>query len=294
MIKEIKITKDIVVFYHGGCRDGFTAAWVAWKKLGDTADYIPLIWTNLKPEQIPNVSGKEVYFLDYTPLQKDLERVLKESKSTVIIDHHISKEELTKSVPGSVYDVFHSGAVLTWQYFHPNTLIPQICLYVEDGDLYNWKIPGSDKVLSYFDLKSKFDFDTWDRIASDLEKDSKRKEYEEKGEIILEYGEKVLDFIINDQVQLVNFEGYEVYAINAPRFFRSQLGNKLAEKKPPFAIVWSYTPYDISFSVRSVGDFDVIPVISKYGGGGHKRASNFRLPQGSPLPWRIIGKDDHK
>lgn len=286
-----QITKDIFVFYHGGCRDGFTAAWATWKKFGDTADYIPLIWTNLNSEQIPPVSEKEVYFLDYAPSREDLDRILKESKSVVIIDHHISKAELTKSVPGSVYDISHSGAFLAWKYFHPDTPVPQLCLYVEDSDLWNWKIPGSNKVLSYIDLKGEFDFKVWNSIASDLEIESKRKEYEEKGEIIVAFGNKIVDIIIEDQAQLVNFEGYEVYAVNAPRYFRSQIGNRLHEIKPPFGIIWNYTPDEISISLRAKkGDFNLVPLVSKYGGGGHKAAANFRLSLGSSLPWKVIKK----
>ena len=283
------ITKDIVVFYHGGCRDGFMAAWAAWKKLGDKADYVPLIWTDLNPNQIPSLPEKELYFLDYVPSEENLKRILKESKSVVIIDHHISKEKLTKSVSGSVYDISHSGAVLAWKYFHSDQPVPQICLYVEDGDLWNWKIPNSGKVLNYLDLKSEPDFKTWDSMTSDLENESKRKEYEEKGSVISNYVEKIVDIFIEDQAQLVNFEGYEVYAVNGPRYFRSEIGNKLYEKKPPFGIVWNYIPTEISISLRAKkGEFDLIPLAAKYGGGGHSAASNFRLPLGTPLPWKVI------
>ena len=33
--------KNIVIIYHTDCRDGFGAAWAAWKKFGDSATYIP-------------------------------------------------------------------------------------------------------------------------------------------------------------------------------------------------------------------------------------------------------------
>ncbi|OGN06088.1 MAG: hypothetical protein A2669_00990 [Candidatus Yanofskybacteria bacterium RIFCSPHIGHO2_01_FULL_48_25b] len=288
----MELKKDIIVFYHGRCRDGFTAAWAAWKKLGGSADYIPLEWTNLNPEQIPPVPGKEVYFLDYAPSQEDLDRVIKEAKSVVIIDHHLSKEEMVKNLPGSVYESNHSGAVLAWKYFHPDGTMPRLCLYVEDSDLWNWKIQDSNKVLSSIDLKDDTDFKVWDSIAKDLEDDAKRREYEKKGEIILEYAKKLIDEIIKAHAQLVNFEGHEVYAVNAPRMFRSEIGNKLATIKPPFGIVWNQTPTEISVSLRAIKDkFNLIPLAQKYGGGGHMGASNFRLPLDSPLPWKVITKN---
>src|SRR3989344_4801698 len=281
------MNKNTLVFYHGNCRDGFTAAWAAWKKLGDSADYIPMVYSRFSPDKLPDTSGKDVYFLDFTPEDADLFRTVSNSHSTIIIDHHESREESIKRVPNSVYDVSHSGAFLSWRYFHPDKKMPELCLYVEDSDLWKWQIPDSDKVLSYIDTVGKFEFEIWDSIALDLEQDEKRKEYAEKGGIIISFREKVIDIMIRDHAQLVNFEGYEVYSINAPRFFRSEVGDKLSAMKPPFAIVWSYTKDDISLSLRS-GGFDLIPLVAKFGGGGHKTSANFRLPLGTPLPWKIL------
>lgn len=281
--------KDIVVFYHGLCRDGFTAAWAAHKKFGDKAEYIPLIWSSLKLDQIPSVKDKDVYFLDFTPTEKELSRVLKESKSVTVIDHHISKEALIKTLPSSVYDVSHSGAVLAWKYFHPDTKVPELCLYVEDSDIWKWEMPDSKEILSYIELKREFDFKNWDSMAGDLENEEKKKEYVEKGKLLVAFKEKIVNEIIKEHFQLVNFEGYEIYAINAPRLFRSEIGAKLAEMKPPFGIVWSYTTDEISFSLRAIqDDFDLIPVVNKFGGGGHKQAVNFRLPLGASLPWKPV------
>jgi oligoribonuclease NrnB/cAMP/cGMP phosphodiesterase (DHH superfamily) len=286
--------KDIVVFYHGLCRDGFTAAWAAWKKFGDAADYIPVIWTN-QSEQIPLIKHKEVYFLDYCPLQERIDQVLKENKKVVVIDHHISREAVNKSVPGSVYDINHSGGFLAWKYFHPNIPVPQICLYTEDSDIWKWSISHSEDVLNYFELKAEFDFKVWDDLARDLENPDIRRQYEEKGAAISAARQKIVQKIIIDHAVLVEFEGYRVYAVNGPRYFRSEIGNVLAKKKSPFGIVWSYTPEEISISMRAIpGEFDLVPLAEKYGGGGHKGASNFRLPLGSHLPWKIIGKYNDK
>ena len=281
------MNKNTLVFYHGNCRDGFTAAWAAWKKLGDSADYIPMVYSRFSPDKLPDTSGKDVYFLDFTPEDADLFRTVSNSHSTIIIDHHESREESIKRVPNSVYDVSHSGAFLSWRYFHPDKKMPELWLYVEDSDLWKWQIPDSDKILSYIDTVGKFKFEIWDSIALDLEQDDKKKEYSEKGGLIISFREKVIDIMIRDHTQLVEFEGYEICAINAPRFFRSEIGDKLARTKPPFAIVWNYTPTDISVSLRST-EFDLIPIAAKFGGGGHKTAANFRLPLDAPLPWKKL------
>ena len=39
--------KNIVVLYHADCLDGFGAAYAAWEKFGDTAEYIPVQYLSL-------------------------------------------------------------------------------------------------------------------------------------------------------------------------------------------------------------------------------------------------------
>ena len=281
------MNKNTIIFYHGNCPDGFTAAWAAWKKLGDSADYVPIVW-NLIPGQIPEMKGKRVYFLDFTPREEDLSRVVEESDSVMVIDHHKTGEDQIRRMTGSVYDDSHSGAVLAWKYFHPGEKVPELSLYIEDGDTWRWQMSYALEVLSYIFMKGDFDFKLWDEIASDLEDKNRKKEYIEGGKLIVSFRERVIDKIIKDHAILVDFEGYEIYAINASRYFRSEVANKLAKMKPPFAICWSYTKTDISISLRSVEEFDLIPIVSKFGGGGHKSAVNIRLPFGAPLPWKII------
>lgn len=290
------ITKDVVVFYHGLCRDGFTAAWAAWKKFGDSADYVPVIWTN-QSEQIPAIKNKEIYFLDYCPSQEKLNQIVEENKSVCVIDHHVSRETVTKSLPGSVYDISHSGAVLAWNYFHPNVSLPQLCRYVEDSDLWKWEIAGSAEVLQGIDdiLEEKEGFQTWEEVMQQMETESGRDKYSQIGKLIIRNETNLMDQIVEQNLQLVEFEGFQVYAVNAPRHFRSVLGNRLVEMKPPFGIVWSYLTDEITVSLRAKPNtFNLIPLVEKYGGGGHEGASNFRLPLGTPLPWKVIKQNNEK
>ncbi len=289
---EKEITKDIVVMYHGNCPDGFTAAWAAWKKFGDTAEYIPLH----RYLEIPKIKNRIVYMLDYCPNNKaDLDRLQADNKKLIVIDHHVSGAESIKSVPEHVFDLNHSGAVLSWKYFNPNQSIPTLALYVEDRDLWNWKLSNTKEILNITDLNdlSMTDFSVWDSIATDLDNESKKQEYIKKGSAIQQFREIVVQNIVNNQTQLVLFEGHEIYAANAPRFFVSEVGNVLATKKPPFAIVWSQTSQKTVVSLRGVGDFDVAKIAEKYlGGGGHKSASSFSFPADQPLPWKVIKENE--
>jgi hypothetical protein len=67
-LEEYKFTKDIVILYHGGCVDGFTGAWAAYKKSGDNADYFGITDREIIPDGLTGkevyLTGKEVYMID--------------------------------------------------------------------------------------------------------------------------------------------------------------------------------------------------------------------------------------
>ena len=94
--------------------------------------------------------------------------------------------------------------------------------------------------------------------------------------------------MIEEGSVLVEFEGFNVYAINISHMFGSDVGNELALRTNSFGIVWSEDGEGIRTSLRSVRDFDVSEIAKKYGGGGHKNAAGFNLPLGIDKPWKII------
>ena len=60
------MTKPLVI-YHDSCADGFGAAFAAWLKLGDEAEYLPMQYgakTDVLQEHQPD--GREVYVLDFS------------------------------------------------------------------------------------------------------------------------------------------------------------------------------------------------------------------------------------
>ena len=68
----MKNLKDIVVIYHDQCRDGFGAAYAAWKKFGDKASYIPRKTQEAVPE---GLESKEIYIVDYSYKKPILEEL---------------------------------------------------------------------------------------------------------------------------------------------------------------------------------------------------------------------------
>ncbi|OYV83184.1 MAG: hypothetical protein B7W96_00395, partial [Parcubacteria group bacterium 37-58-5] len=122
--------KDIAILYHGGCPDGFGGAYAAWKKFGDSADYIPVKYEQPVPKHI---EGKELYMVDFCYEQGIMDGLLKNAKSLVVLDHHEGVRDVVESMPNHIYDSQRSGATIAWSYFHPETPVPTFLTYVEDA-----------------------------------------------------------------------------------------------------------------------------------------------------------------
>jgi len=277
--------KEIAILYHGGCPDGFGAAYAAWKKFGDTAEYIPVKHGRSVPE---GLAGRQLFFVDFSYPQDAMNEIVETAASVTVLDHHLGAKTAVESMPEFVFDVKRSGATIAWSYFHPGAPVPLLLKYVEDGDLYVFKLPDSRAILAY-SYAQPFRFDSWDELAAKLENNTERRAIIERGNIYSEYFQILIEQIANKAV-LVSFEGYECYLATAPEMFISDVGNRLAVLKPPFGMIANFHTDMISVSLRSDASIDVSAIARKYGGNGHPQASAFRLNWGDPLPWTIVGE----
>jgi uncharacterized protein len=271
--------KDIAVVYHGDCPDGFSGAYAAWKKFGDKAEYVGALDRFHVPSEVRG--KKTVYFIDWSYDLDSFREVQKHAK-VIVIDHHESREMEARAMDEYVFDIDHSAAPLAWSYFHPGKPVPTLFKYIEDRDIWKWKLPHAKEISAFLGLKN-FDFKEWSRLVRDFEDGKKRKAMAAQGALLLKYEDKLID-IVASEARHVEFEGYKVLAVNCP-LFTSQLGNNLAIKHPPFSIVWRQEGGLIRASLRSVGNFDVSKIAAKYGGGGHKHASGVRFKK---IPWKDV------
>lgn len=282
-----KPTKNIVVLYHNDCTDGFSSAWVAWKKFGQKADYI-----GIDPGTAPiaGLKDKEIYMVDLIYPIQYLKKLVATNKKFVAIDHHISNQKTFELVPEGLFGLNHSGAVLTWTYFYPETKIPKLLQHVEDMDLWRFKMPGTKGIIAFLDTVD-FDFKKWSNMTKNIDNKIKYSQYLRKGEFIMKYQDQLIENIISNHAMLVDFFGYKTYAVNSP-VFNSQIANTLYKKLPPIGIVWSQgNDGSIHVSLRSNGEVDVSKLAMKFkGGGGHKGSSGFSLSIDSPLPWKKINE----
>jgi oligoribonuclease NrnB/cAMP/cGMP phosphodiesterase (DHH superfamily) len=280
--------QQTVIIYHGFCTDGFGAAYAAWKKFGNNATYI----SRARDEQAfaPGYfAGKDVYVVDYSFSYEEMKRYEDEAQSFTVIDHHISAERDVRLLKSFVFDNAHSGAYLTWKFFHPDTEVPALIQYISDADTWAHSLPDWKEIESfiYSNGEEHFSFEHFERLHETLDDKDGYARAKSIGQMLTgAHAAKVTMYA--DLAELVTFEGNRVYAVNAPREVRSELGHVLAQKTNSFAMIFNYEKGYWKCSMRSVKDFDVSVIATKYGGGGHKNAAAFMVPTTFPLPFTQI------
>lgn len=282
--------KEIVVLYHGKCPDGFAGAYAAWKKFGDSAHYMPVSHGDAPPE---GLADKEVYLIDFCyEKAAEIEMLIRSTKRFVILDHHESVRALVESVPEHVFDLQHSGATIAWSYFHPDTPVPQLMTYLEDGDLYRYALPETRDIFSYLFILPD-DFAAWNALAMGLEDAVERERILAKAHSYTEYFIALAQMSV-ERAKKVRFEGREIYfvATHPAMTMKSYVGHELYTKLPPFALIVTAHPDGFGVSIRGDGSVDVSKIAAKYGGGGHPGSSGFFIPNSATIPWTEIKDED--
>ena len=277
---------EIAIIYHGGCPDGLGGAYAAWKKFGDSAEYIPAKHGKPVPE---GLAGRRLIFIDFSYSKETMDSVVATAASVTVLDHHLGTKEIVESMPDHVFDEKRSGATIAWTYFHPNTSVPKLLQYIEDGDLYRFTLPHSRQILAYVYTSPLLtsSFEHWETMSAELEDPDQLDRILHTGAIYEQYHEHVVENGVR-HAELVMFEGYECYLASASGEFISDIGNRLVTTHPPLSIIVSADATDLRVSLRSDTTIDVAALARKYGGNGHPAAAGFRVPLGEKVPWTSI------
>ncbi len=276
---------SIFVIYHQNCPDGFSSAWVAWKKFKNKAQYLGLrdnrnVWSH-------NVNNSEFYFLDVAPNKERVKKLKKNNNRVVVIDHHLTSKKVLALADDYRWDDQHSACVLTWHYFFPRKKIPKFLLYVEDEDLWRWKLPYAREIMSYREIIS-FDFREWSKLVRKVENYASRRSLIKQGKAIYLYKQKIIREI-TQRAHLVKFHKWTALAVEVPFVdLISEIGNALLEKHPPLSLICLVNKNYKKVSLRSDGSVNVAQIAEQYGGGGHFRAASFTLNLSEPWPWQEI------
>lgn len=253
-----------LVIYHGACRDGFTAAWVARRRYPGASLHAGFF--NEKP---PDVAGHAVLIVDFSYPRAVMEEMAKEADSILLLDHHKTARDDLIGLSGTYFDMERSGAGIAWDYLFPGEARPWLVDYVEDRDLWRFRLPDSKAINAYLSALP-FEFDAWSRAQAEGSERART-----LGEAILaKMGQYVAE--VSKNARMIDLAGYRVPAVNASPVDVSELLDVLAAGRP-FAVGWSVR-FDglFQYSLRSeAGGVDVSSVARSFGGGGHEHAAGF-------------------
>jgi oligoribonuclease NrnB/cAMP/cGMP phosphodiesterase (DHH superfamily) len=278
-----------VILYHADCADGFGAAFAAWSSLGDDAAYIPVQYGSPPPPAA--WEAERMYILDFSYDRQTIGRLARSvAHGVTVLDHHkTAREELLEALgdPGTeiIFNMDHSGAVLSWNYFHPGEPVPLLLRYVQDRDLWRWELPSSREFSAALAVEPR-DFRRWDeidRLTRDLNAPGSLHwlfGFLDRGKAILSAQRQHVESLASN-AHWVEIAGHRVPAVNSP-IWQSEIGERLCElhTEAPFAAIFMITEPGVEvWSLRSRNGFDVSAVARSLGGGGHAAAAGFKRPR---------------
>lgn len=261
------------------CPDGFTAAYIAWKKFGDKAEYIPVMYNENPPEF---ESEDEVYILDFSyPKNIFINKIQAIVKKVIVLDHHKTAQEELLGLKGALFDMNRSGAQMTWDYFFPNTKRPALIEYVADQDLWKKELIYTEEIhLARSSFIQKFEI--YDALAN-LNEDTYISIMFEIGKNLLENKNKKLEELLK-LVEIKTWQNYQIGYIeleaSVAKQLSSDLGNLICKNlKVDFAVtsMFDTVKQNYKYSLRSIGEFDVSKIAQFYQGEGHKNAAGCEL-----------------
>lgn len=282
---------DPLVLYHGkGCPDGFAAALAAWRFFGGRGHYLGLDHGQVRSlADLPPLEGRPVYILDFSFAPALLQAIDERCAKLVLLDHHKSAADALQGFRcrcGALhFDMEKSGARLAWEFFQPDLPVPPLVQYVEDRDLWNWKLEHSAAFLAALDMED-FDLPRWNTLAEMDE--VALLEYMARGAAMDDKFNKLAADIAKGAQDLV-FNGHRGLMVNAPGVFHSLVGEMLSQRSGSFALMWTVGQGGVvKCGLRSQKPFDCIPLATSMGGGGHEQACGFKM-QAAQLPALLSG-----
>jgi len=276
--------------------DGFGACYAAQLKFGNECKCIAVNRGDPPPD-MPDAT--ECYILDFN-YPRDVMKALQDRFRTVLIDHHISAEIELIGLPYCHFDTTKSACVLSWEYFWPDSRVPIFLQYIQDADLWQWRLPFSKQIRLAVDSYAR-DPETWRQISGinyvrDTSLEMQRmNQLVEIGEPILQYvrtqiaGTKPRQAVfVTGESPRISFDieeaqsgsdRYVVPVVNATQF-QSEIASNLISEFPNALFVAYYYDNDAGlrqWGLRSRPDGIDVSVIAKmFGGGGHRQAAGFR------------------
>ena len=270
-----------LVIFHGGCFDGFTAAWVIKTYLEGWRD--ANFFAGSFGEAPPEVSNRDVLVVDFSYPRETLIGLAAQAKSLRVLDHHKTAEADLEGLDFCLFDMDRSGAGLAWDELISKPAggleRPWLVDTVEDRDIWNFKLEGTREAMAFLAAQP-YDFEEYEKIFR-----AGKPAAVTAGSAINRYVNTFNENALR-QTQQREIDGRLVPVLNVGSASASDCGALLLERFPdaPFAATYSQAADgNWRFSLRSEDEREDVSLIAQsFGGGGHRNASGFQLKS---LPW---------
>lgn len=277
----------IFVVFHRDM-DGYAAASIAYEKFGKTANYIPVQYGEAIPSELNTITKEdELYILDFSYSKAICDELYLKCKRLLIIDHHETAAEELKGLDYAIFDMNHSGNVLTYKYFYPRKNLTLFHELVEDRDLWLFRYGDVTRALSLGIEATNMDKSNihyYLAFLSTLNDRDNLKTYIEIGDILLNKQRAEVARVKADTsiYKIVKFEDTSFVFYNAlnnisetaEAFYGDEILNI------PCTMSFMILNDKVVFNLRSstASKIAVNQIAKKMGGGGHYNAAGFTLP----------------
>ena len=273
----------ITIFTHTNCPDGYTCAWICWKKYGinKNVQYVGL-HPNTAWAEYPDIKGHMVLMFDVCPTKEAYDMLQKHTKQFHVYDHHVSNYRMFKDSEHVTFDLDHSAAYMAWKVIFPKTRVPSIVKYIEDNDMGWWKLSVTKSLSLALSINHKLNFSkdkfiVWDNLLSSREINK----YIGIGNHYL----NLLNYLVQPVLKTVKIIKYFTWTVGVvetdfKKPLSSHLANHIAnDLNVDFAaIVGGKERRHVMMRASSTSTVDLSIIASKYGGGGHAKAASMTLP----------------
>lgn len=302
-----------LIIHHGHCPDGFGAAWLLGKFLGDHEKYAASYGQDPPAELFED---RDVWIVDFCYPPDGLKTIIANTtEAVVILDHHQSAAGYVADCPGlamfssleelksesqragrcvAIIDQIHSGVGIVGQWVAgehgPFPLgQPAFLDNVQDRDLWRFRWAETPAVFAAVTSYPYTD-EAWDKIA-----EKPFWELVREGEAIERYRQQLVQQCLDNAYQRdfltplsdalceeIHYHGWaDIWVANAPYAICSDVAGELAKRDPErFAATFFIDDDGPKWSLRSTDvGMDVAEVAAKMQpgiGGGHKHAAGFR------------------
>lgn len=265
--------EDPCCIYHANCFDGM-AAYMVVDSIFKGIPAFPMHYGSPLPAEI--FEFKSIIVVDFSLPREEMQSLVHDAgKELLVLDHHKTAMEACEGLSFCTFDMNRSGAGLAWDYFYPEKPRPVLVDYIEDRDLWRFKLPDS-KYVNAFIQSFPIEIGAYYELLNMLR--LRLPECRDAG-IAIERYKDTMTAAMCKRVRYANIGGFEVPVTNASLLF-SEVGSYLCEHYPTYPFAAGYFIREdgkVQYSLRSKGNFDVSLIAKQYGGGGHKNAAGFEV-----------------